>query len=303
MDLSAIIVNYYSRDDLKGCLDSLFIAAGDLSMEAIVVNNSPEERLDDILKIDQDGVKLIENKTNEGYARALNCGLENSGGRNILFLNSDVVLMPGSVREMARFLDLNFKNGRMAAVAPKLLNPDGSLQYSKGNFPTLLSTIKDQFLPRRMRKYSIARYYEPGRVDWVTGCCLMVRREAINRIGPLDENFFMHYEDVDLCFRLNKASFKVFYHPEAEAIHKNPHASRPKGLNGRLEVEIRRSHLYFFRKNYGRWHYRMLYLCTLALACFRYILGRLRALLSPNKGSTEPQVDLMILQMLGSIRF
>lgn len=252
MDLSILIVNWNTRDLLAGCLESLPQAVGVRPYEIIVVDNGSTDGSTAVVRACYPEIHLVENRENLGFVRATNQAIAISRGRFLLLLNSDTVAPPESLARMVEFMD---HHPDVGACGPKLVNPDGSFQASYAHFPTLLSESLSVFgLNRRL----YGPYHpsppprpddRPGPVDWLPGACLLLRRQAIEAIGPLDEGFWMYSEDTDLCYRIHRAGWKVYYLPDVEIIHLGGASSRqcrPESV-GRLY----RSKMRFFRKHYG----------------------------------------------------
>ncbi len=252
MDLSIVIVNWNTRDLLDRCLETIPEAVSGWTHEVIVVDNGSTDGSGTMVRTRHPGVHLVENGENVGFVRATNQGIALSRGQYVLLLNSDTVAPPGSLARMVAFMEDYPDAG---AVGPKLVNPDGSFQASYAHFPTLVSESLSAFgLNRRL----YGPYHpsppprpdeRPGPVDWVPGACLLLRRKALEDVGPLDEGFWMYSEDTDLCYRLHRAGWKVYYLPDVEIVHFGGASSkqcRPESV-GRLY----RGKARFFRKHYG----------------------------------------------------
>jgi GT2 family glycosyltransferase len=200
---------------------------------------------------------LIENDENLGFAKAVNMGLKRSSGEFNLLLNPDTLIRSNSLVPIVVFMKDNAKVGICGC---KLLNEDGTLQYSKGSFPTLFSTLSRMVLARRMRKYHLWGYDKIRECDWVTGAFVLTRRSVIKEIGYLDEGYFAYYEEVDYCLRAKKLGWQVVYFPEIKAYHFNPHATSDRSR--RIENEIRKSRIYVFRKKNFLFSYYVLLMLT-----------------------------------------
>ncbi len=245
--LSIVIVNWNTSDLLNRCLASLLRCPQRCSFEVIVVDNASSDGSSEMVMREFPMVRLIQNTTNLGFARANNQGIQASQGRYVLLLNSDTVVPEGTLASLASFMDQHPDAG---ACGPRLLRPDGTPQpYAFGGDPTL-----GYLLARGLKQLLLHRYLHDWatdtvqKVDWVSGACLLVRRQAIEQVGLLDENIFMYFEDNDWCLRMRKAGWKVYYNPRVEVIHiggqslaKNPSAQR----------SYYRSLEYFYAKHYG----------------------------------------------------
>lgn len=256
MELSHIIVNYHNSDVLKKCITSIYSTVQNLKYEIIVVDNSCGDRGLEDLKSGFPEVKFMENRQNVGFAKANNQAVRIAQGENLLFLNPDIVLTEGSVHKMLSGL----KSDRTIAIlGPKVLNDDGSLQYSCRRFPTIWAGMFNRYsLLTRLfpsNRFS-ARYLMTDfdhnsvkEVDWVSGCCMMAPREIFCKIGLFDENYFLFNEDVDLCKNAGSRGYKVIYYPFAEVYHSITSSNRKLAPGIIIKRHIGMS--YYFRKHHG----------------------------------------------------
>jgi len=242
--VSAIIVNYNAKDFLPRCLASLAREALNVELEVIVIDNASSDGSEETLSHPPLPVTFVRNSKNIGLARANNQGIRMSRGRFLLFLNPDVELLPGSLGRLVQFIEDHPDTG---IVGPKLLNPDCSLQYSCREFytlPTLLlrRSFLGQIFPGRalVQRHLMASWDHASarEVDWLLGAFLMVRREAIESVGMMDERFFLYFEDVDWCFRMRRSGWKVNYLPTAEAIHHHYRHSARKEFRQARDTHI-----------------------------------------------------------------
>jgi hypothetical protein len=250
-----IIVNYHSEALLRACLESLPSAAHPVSFEVIVVDNSGTalssgalDALPDVRRIDPGG--------NVGFAHACNLGMAAARGRHFLLLNPDTIAHPGAVATLSRHLDVFPEAG---VVAARLLDPDGTLQYSCRRFPRPLSILFGRYalLTRLFPGNAVSRDYlylewdhatlRP--VDWASGACLMARREVLDRVGGLDDGYFLFVEDMDWCRRVRDAGLEVLYVPQAEVTHRIGASRGP--VPSWVMWERHRSMLRYVRKHFG----------------------------------------------------
>lgn len=245
-DLSIIIVNWNTCELLRQCLTSLG-PVNHWNWEVWVVDNASTDGSGVMVTQDFPEVKLLLNKTNVGFARANNQGIQASESRYVLLLNSDTIALPETLNQMIQFMD---SQPRAGAFSPQLLRLDGSPQsYAFGGDPKLIYLLarglNRLLFHRYLHDWSITAIQE---VDWVSGACLMVRRHAIDQVGGLDENIFMYFEDNDWCLRMRQAGWKICYNPQMSIRHvggqslaQNPEARRAyyRSLN------------YFYAKHYG----------------------------------------------------
>lgn len=234
MDLSIIIVNYKSAAKTNACIES--IKNDDLSgidFEMLVVDNYSLDGGVEAIKEKNNDVLVIESGRNLGMGGGNNMGIGASGGKYVLILNPDTLIRRGAIKSL---YDLMERTPDAGVAGPKLLNPDGTLQYSCLRFPTLFTpllrrTFLGVFFPKQLDYFLMKDFdhRETREVDWLIGSCLIIRRGMIDALKQaFDEKFFMYFEDTDLCRRARRAGFKVIYHPEAEVIHDHVRQSADK---------------------------------------------------------------------------
>ncbi len=254
-DLSIVIISTNEGYFLKSCLQSIHDSKPSVSFETIVINNCSDDDTADILETGFPAVKVISNQRKLGFSANNNQAIRRSGGRYILILNSDIVVLPDSLESMVGFMDEHPEAG---IAGCKLLNPDHSLQYSCRNFSTLATFFLrgihlDSIFPNNtiLQKYMMFDWdhNQVREVNWVLGSCMMVRRKAIEQVGMLDENFVLYFEDQDWCYRMWKHGWKVYYVPQAQMIHYYQRHSAKQFLNVLTWTHIK-SMLYFFKKHY-----------------------------------------------------
>jgi GT2 family glycosyltransferase len=223
--LSVVIVNYCQWENTAALVRQIVRtpAARRGAVEVVVVDNhSPWHPLAARFRR-WPGVSLRRWGQNRGFARAVNEGARLSRGRWLLLLNPDLTLTAGFIDRALRVIDdLTAYEPRTGLVGFQLLNSDGSLQLSSGSFPTLPGTLAGLLLPRAKRKYQSAPPQQRSRVSWVTGCCVLARSECLRDLGGLGEEFFLYYEDVDLCRRARARGWSVSYEPAVQAVHHDP---------------------------------------------------------------------------------
>jgi GT2 family glycosyltransferase len=226
MDVSLVIVSYNVREPLRACLASaaLAVAESGLQAETIVVDNASTDGSAAMVEAEFGGVTLLRSAVNEGYGAACNRGAGASGGKILVFLNADVELAGGALRELVAALRADAGAG---LAGPALVDSAGGPQRSVRRFPSPHGWLLDGTLFERWRatRWLLAGYrpeVEPGRpsrVDWVEGACLAVRGEAFAAIGGFDPGYFMYCEELDLCRRLRRAGRSVLYVPAAVVTH------------------------------------------------------------------------------------
>ena len=253
MDVSIVIVSYNGREHLRRCLESLAAHPPAVEHEVIVVDNDSRDGSAPMVASDFPDVHLLRLPRNVGFAAGANKGIKEAKGEAIVLLNPDSEIEADPFAPLLAYLREHEEAG---IVAPRLLNPDGSLQLSCRRFPNFSVALFNRYslltrlFPRNRysRQYLLSdwRHDSVSEVDWVSGACLMVRRSLLERIGLLDESYFMYIEDVDLCQRVHRAGYKVVYYPEASVIHHIGRSSRT--LPTRSIMARHRSMWHYYKK-------------------------------------------------------
>ncbi len=222
--ISIIIVTYNNEQDIKNCLNSIY-SQNNVQLEIILIDNASKDSTVQIVQREFPQVRLQLNKQNLGYAHANNQGINLSQGKYLLLLNPDTRLKPDALFKMINFMDANLQ---YAALAPKLLNPDESIQSSLREFPSYEilfweSTGLSKLFPshRRFGRWRMGyfNYNKMAEVDQPLASCLLIRREVFKKIGQFDEIFPIFFNDVDFSKRMKKAGLKTVYLPDVEVYH------------------------------------------------------------------------------------
>jgi GT2 family glycosyltransferase len=225
VDVSVIIVNWNTCDLLRQCLLSVFTPTLSIDFEVIVVDNGSTDGSVEMVRREFGQVKILANEGNRGFAAANNQAIAIANGRYILLLNSDTIILDRAIEKTVIFAD---SHPDTATTGCRILNPDRTLQSSCFMFPSILnwflfSTYLYRLFPRN-------RFFGRERMTWwlrddsrevdvVTGCYMLVRREAIDQVGQMDEQFFMYAEETDWCYRFKAKGWKNRFTPSAEIIH------------------------------------------------------------------------------------
>ena len=240
---------------LRQCLLSIDSAARAVDHEVLVIDNASQDGSQDMVRWEFPAARLFVNEVNAGFAAGSNLAIRNSTGRYMLLLNSDTVVMPGTLKTMMSFLDEHPQTG---IIGCKLIFPDGSAQLSYRRFPSLTWDYFRTILLAKAYHHiaPIRRTLEPfvhgdgpsdrRSVDWVSGACLMTRREVFDQIGLLDERFFMFCEEIDWCYRARKAGWDIHYLPDVSVIHYGGESSKQHRL--RTYFVLLKSTYHYFRK-------------------------------------------------------
>lgn len=255
MDLSIIVLNWNTAEETLACLESIYSQSHRHAIEVIVADNASSDCSRTVVPARFPQAKLVVHSTNLGFCAGNNRAVPGTTGRYVLFLNSDTVATEGALDRLVDFADANVE---AAIVGPKLLNQDGSLQYSCRHFPNLgtgffRNTPLGRLLPKNhftsdylMSDWDHASVRD---VDWVSGAALLIRREALEKLGGFDEAFYMYCEDVDLCFRAHEAGWRVVYYPDSVIYHIIGRASNK--VPTRMTYMFHRSMYRFYRKHYA----------------------------------------------------
>lgn len=254
MDISVVIVAWNAKHYLELCLDSLVKAPPQRSMEVLVVDNASTDGSADMTEAKFPWVKLIKSKENLGFSKGNNVAIQRCQGRYIALVNPDVIVLPGCLDALADFLD---QNPRVGNVGPRVFNPDMTQQSTCRRFPTLWNNfcsatrLESIFKGSRFFAGEHMFYFPHDRmlaVEVIVGCFSMIRREAFDDVGLLDEGLFMYGDDVDWCWRARKAGWQVVFHPGAQAIHDRGKITAPFPV--RFAVAQQRSVLHYWTKHH-----------------------------------------------------
>ena len=244
---SVITVNYRSWPYTLRCIDSLY-RTGYEGFEVVVVNNDQEETPEI-----PHPVRLIRNPQNVGFARACNQGVDASRGENVIFINPDTLVEGDFFESLEKFLDENPKAG---VAGPRIVGVEGDVQLTArkelnfaSGFLGRTSLLTRLFPQNPLIKHlfpAARKLTGPTAVDWVSGTCMTVRRQALEEIGPMDERFFMYFEDADLCRRAREAGWLVYFLPQVEVFH---HGGASSQSRSRAIWDLHKSAFLYHRKH------------------------------------------------------
>jgi N-acetylglucosaminyl-diphospho-decaprenol L-rhamnosyltransferase len=244
-DVSAVTVTLDALPWVEQCLESV------RGIETIVVDHGSTDGTLELVRDRFPDVRVLEQE-NRGYGAGLNAGMRLASGRHFLLLNSDAWLVGDALERLVAFADAH---ADAAVVAPKLLNPDGSLQRSVRGFPTLWRLATEYFFLRKLapRSRLLNAFYAGGfdhdqarEIEWTMAACLLVRRDASDEVGLLDEDFFMFSEETDWLYRFRLAGWTAWFLPAAEVVHVGGATH-----GGRMFPENVKGHVRFFAKHRG----------------------------------------------------
>jgi len=299
IDLSVVIVSWNTRALTEACLAAVCAAADGLRTETIIVDNASTDGTAEAIVAGGAAIRLIANSDNAGFARANNQAIAQCTGRYVLLLNSDTVACSGALSALVRFMDAHPEAG---AAGPYLENTDGSLQPSCHpvltpwrEFWRLL--FLERFVP--LATYPMHRWgtSEPREVEVIKGACLLLRRSALDQVGLLDERYFMYSEEMDLCYRLARAGWKLFWVPEAHVVHHGGASSRQVAVP--MLLALYRSKVQFQRK-FGGKHRARLFKVLLGVTYLpRWLFAEMWRVVRPSYGERAGAYRRLLIQLGG----
>lgn len=286
MDLSIIIVNWNTRDVLCDCLQSIYSETRDITYEVIVIDNASVDGSPTMVRAEYPLVTLIENHENRGFAAANNQGIQIAQGRYLLLLNSDTVVLDGAIQKTIGFAD---RHPESAVVGCRVLNADLTLQPTCFMFPSILNIFLSMTYLNKL--FSHNRFFGREQMTWwkrndmrevqtVTGCFMMVRQEAIEQVGVMDEQYFMYAEETDWCRRFQQAGWINLFYPEAQIIHLGGQST--KQIKSQMILQLRSGILQYIRKHHGPFSYCLACILTSLWFSIRIPFWLLFSLFKPS---------------------
>ncbi|HUT22334.1 MAG TPA: glycosyltransferase family 2 protein [Candidatus Bipolaricaulota bacterium] len=227
MNLSIIILTYKSKNLVRFALKDLLASNLPEQTEVIVVDNDSGDGIEDMIEEEYPQVRFIQTGKNSGFAAGNNAGIKAAFGKYIIIMNPDIFVEDNSIEKLYNYIKEKEGEG-VGLVAPKLCNPNGSLQHTcykfhKWSTPLFRRTFlsKLPFGKKHLKKFLMDDWDHNSirEVDWVQGSCFIMRKDLLEQIGCFDEKYFMYVEDMDLCRKINLAGKKVIYYPESKVIH------------------------------------------------------------------------------------
>jgi len=243
-EVSAVVVNYNDKIHLKECLASLEGSSHITPLEIIVIDNNSSDGSQEFIKSHFPRVKLIGNRENRGFAKASNQGIEQSQGDFLIFLNTDTILPP---EPLSLILHEMKTNPEVGAVGPALSKGKNRYQVSFGKRMNFWSELVQKGIFNLYYRIRLKHTREKREVGWLSAACLMARRKALEEVNFFDENFFLYFEDIDLCYRLRQKGWMQLYLPQAQVFHKGGATTSSLAITSRYEY--RKSQLYFYHKH------------------------------------------------------
>ena len=253
MDVTIIIVNWNTKDLLHDCLNSVIEQTKKVEYEIVVVDNNSTDGSALMVRNNFKQVVLIANTDNRGFAAANNQAMKVAKGRYVLLLNSDTIVLDRAIEKTIAFAD---NNPEVGVTGCRVLNPDASLQQTCFMFPSVLNMFlsctylykffpKSRFFGREQMTWWDRN--DTREVDVVTGCFMLVRKDAIEKVGMMDEEYFMYGEETDWCFRFKKGGWKIMFTPAGQIIHYGGQSTSQ--VKAEMVLQLRGSILLFIKKN------------------------------------------------------
>lgn len=249
--LSIVIVNWNTREFLRKCLASIYAYPPNHEFEIWVVDNASTDNSVEMVRQNFPDVNLIENHNNPGFAGANNQAIRQSYARYVLLLNPDTEVLPGALTKMLEFMEQSPKVGASGA---RILNPDKTLQTSCYPYPTLFGEFWRLFHLDVFWTHGVYHMQDwpvnvHRKVDVLLGAFLLVRSEVFDQIGLMSEDYFMYTEEVDLCYRIMKKGWNIYWVPQAEIIHHGGQSTRQ--VSRQMFIQLYKSKVLYFKKHHG----------------------------------------------------
>lgn len=288
VDLSIIIVNYKTRNYLDPCLESIIAHPPSVSYEVIVIDNASYDGSKEMMAEKYPGMIHIQSDANLGFSKANNLASKTATGGVLLFLNPDTVVLGSALGNL--YAELQAAVGAGSA-GPLLLNSDMTLQTSCiQSFPTIVNQVADsEYLRRAFPNSSLWGFSHANKpeilrseVDVISGACLMVRREVFEDVGGFSEDYFMYYEDTDLCYKIRRKGWRNIFVPQAKVIHHGGGSTKVSSSTF-SDVMMAESMWRYFNKTRGR-TYGFLGRCMFGAGAFARLSMLSLAWLARGKG-------------------
>lgn len=254
MDVSVVIINWNTRDILRNCLISIFANTKNVEFEVIVIDNASSDGSVDMLKSEFPQVVSIENSVNRGYAVAVNQGIAVAKGRYVLALNSDIIICDNAIEKTIRYAD---KHLEAAVIGCQVWEDSDTIQTTCFRFPNAINLFLLMFGLAKIFKYNRVLGRErmlwwnrksERQVDVISGSFMLVRQEAIEQVGGMDEDYFLYYEETDWCYRFKQAGWEMRFWPGAKIIHDHGGRNSSKQEAVKMYVQMQKSCFIFFKK-------------------------------------------------------
>jgi GT2 family glycosyltransferase/peptidoglycan/xylan/chitin deacetylase (PgdA/CDA1 family) len=294
IDVSVIVVNWNTKDILRTCLKSVYEQAGNIEYEIIIIDNASSDASVEMIRSEFPRVILIANDSNRGYAAALNQGMKVARGRYFLLLNSDIIICDSAIEKTVGYADMHLD---AAVVGCQVREDDNKIHLTCRRFPSLLNLLLDVFGLNRLFKNNkfFGREFmlwwprdSEREVEVVSGMFMLVRQQAVEKVGMMDESYFFLFEETDWCYRFSKSGWKMLFWPGAQVIHIHGGSQSRKKAGTKIAIQYQKNMLIFFRKHYGgvRCFIARVLLTVNSLLCF-LVWGILKISRNLRGGKTQ----------------
>lgn len=258
-NVSIIIVSYNTKELLEQCINSIYTHTKDISVEIIIVDNASVDGSQQMIKNNYPHVVLIESKENLGFGRANNLGAKHASGNYIFLLNSDTILIENSIKFLAEYFE-NENDPGLGVVGCKLLDIHKRPDVSYGNFPTIyqelfefgLSRIFRRFYSKKLSLSIIGNGEQIKEVDYIMGAAMFFKKSIFDSINGFDNDFFLYYEETELCFRLKRKGYRIIWNPNTSIIHYIGASGKSQDkINYWILEQLHRSKFIYYKKCHG----------------------------------------------------
>jgi GT2 family glycosyltransferase len=262
MEISIVILSYKMKGLVKNCINSIFESKIDVPYEIIVVDNDSQDGVGQMLSEKFPQVKFIQSGCNLGMGGGNNLGIKVAEGRYVLVMNPDIFVFHDSIQKLYDHIK---DRSDVGLVAPRLLNPDKTLQHTCYRWhdfwiPIYRRTFigKFKFAEKALERFLMLEWDHATtrEVDWIQGSCLLIPKKVFDKVGVFDEDFFMYFEDTDLCRRINKGGYKIVYLADSEVIHLHRRQSADGGRWKVVFNKLTRIHVRSWLKYMWKWRER-----------------------------------------------
>ncbi len=288
MDVSIIIVNYNYAEEIQKCLDSVYKNTAGIEYEIFVVDNASSDGSCDYIRNNYKQVNLIMNENNIGFGAANNIAISKSSGKYVFLLNPDAILLNNAVKKFYDFMEAD-ENMHVACCGGRLFDEDMNPAHSYGDFPELkdifIKLFRSEKLQAAIHKLSGGRMKaqkDDGKknehdikrvVDYVSGADIFIRKAVIDEVGYFSNDFFLYFEETELCYRMKGNGYLIYYIPDARLVHNCGTIKQSKEFNEKIERYWKRSELLFYEKCYGKFS-RYIAILIYLLICIRFVIQK-----------------------------
>ena len=296
-DVAIIIVNWNTREILRDCLHSVYEQTQGINFEVIVVDNASSDGSAEMVRQKFPQVVLIENTENRGFAAANNQGIAVAGGRYVLLLNSDTIVLDGAIQKSAAYADCHPDIGILGC---QVWENETTIQRTCFRFPSVWNLFLHALGFRRL--FPRSRFFGREKivgwerntereVDVVSGMFMLVRRESIDQVGLMDEDYFVYAEETDWCWRFRKAGWRCVFTPTARIIHLDGGSKSTEQVSAKMYVQQQKSLLIFHRKQRGWFSWIAAKSVYIFFMLIRYLVFLFLSFVKPNSGAVKKTVQ------------